>query len=234
MTTSLNRSQLIAVGHALAELGGAVDSVEVAGRQLDPTELSTARQALAGELARQPEAHEPTWLDGKLDTFDDRYATMQAKLNKYALGRAINRFVSQDPERVSQQVEVRATMADGRLITVPVEVVDRRATIALQRAASITEVIALAPLLGYAAPAVGAIVAGLAALGARLTGRRSLSTALRKSAGKQLALSVIGLVPFVATMAATSAAVLDMRDTQRARTAPTVATMATLGTAQPE
>ncbi len=225
----LSADQLIAVGRVLDEIG---DQAEVCTVRVDGdieatvADLRQAREAY--EQAGVPSPREPGRLDYYIDKLSDSMDKLEDRLSRSALGRKVKDAITADPERVVNRVNVEVELADGKTITVPVEVLHRGATAFLQRTSTISELAAMLPLLGWVVPAITASVAAVGAGVARMVGKKPLARALWGTAGKHLLLTGTGIIPIVSTSVAAAAAVVDIRDHREVTRSPTVAEVVNL------
>ncbi len=221
-----------------------VKSVKVDGQTI--TDLDAAAAALEQSRVPVPIRGVPDKVVKRLDAGIKR---CEGFLEGSKFGRTVKSIIEADPERVYRKLHVeiehtgpaertgptgtadRTGPADptDRTEHLEVEVMDRRATIALQQVATGIELFSLVPFMGIIAPAIGGLAATVASGVFRLLGRRSLSRALARSAVKQGALAAVGVIPIVGSAVACAAGTVDIRDTEAAASAPNVASIVNLG-----
>ncbi len=214
----------IAAGKVLETLGkdAKVDSIKVDGKDVD---LDAAKAALAD--AERVTASEDGGIVAKLDKFTDKLQSkvddMQASLAKSKPGRAINRVLQSDPEKVTSRAVVDVTLANGTSFSVRVDVVDPRWTGFLQKCSLTAELGSLVPIVGTLGLASASVASFIGSLVAYTLGDKALGSAMLKTSAKHLILAGADVIPFLGDAAAAIAAVIDSSNLKNARAAPSVA-----------
>lgn len=189
-----------------------------AGGQSQELDVTAATNALSEAEARPVPSKEGV-LNKLVDKFEKTADAAKPRLEKSAVGRAILRLLSNDPEVVAKTGTVTIELQNGTSLAVPVKVVDTTATKWLQRTSTLVELVGipvgLIPFLPNVASGGMAIASGLASLFADAIGRRDLGGALRATAGKHVALAVTSVVPGLGEIIAAYSLLLDQSNLRR-------------------
>lgn len=230
--TRIGKDHLIAAGAVIEKVrrdGGAdIERVVIDGKDVD---LRKARAAFAAAAAvpTAETAEDPGRLEQLLDKLEGKVDGFEDRLDRSRMGHVVANALRKDPERVTSRSVVEIDLADGTTLSVPVEVLHRNATAALQKASLGTSIIAMLPLVGQLARAGTALISGVAALVTLAIGKRHLAAALGSTALKHVTLTGIGFVPLVSNLAGSLAIVGDRTDLKELRRPATVEDTVNLG-----
>jgi hypothetical protein len=223
---SLQDLRLIAAGKALAQVASPseVASILVDGKKVDGKRA--LRACLAAEVAaKKPPPALPDFVERIVGKVERRVGELETKLEGSKLGRPIAKILKLTPERVTARLPVEITLVGGRSQRFEVEVEDRPASRLLARLSMFGAIGGMLPLIGGFAPAGAALVAGIAAIVARVIGEAPLGRACARTAVKELGVTGGDLIPVIGYATAALASAVE---TQHYRAAPPIATIVEL------
>ncbi|MDP2339999.1 MAG: hypothetical protein Q8O67_03490 [Deltaproteobacteria bacterium] len=227
---------LIAVGAALkaAEKNG-IEVEDIAKVSLNGTAVDVAAASAALAKASLPEpASDPGFITRTLDKLETRAASLEDKLEKTNLGKRLVALINKDPERVARDGRVEIELKDGRKFDIPVVIVAKALSEALQRVSMTSTALAMTPIVGAFVSAGTAIASGLAALLAAAFGDHALAKSFAGMAAKHGALLAVGFVPVMSNLSSGIALVVDRHDLKDLRKPPSVADIVNLSSFAPD
>ncbi len=227
---------LVAVGAAIkgAEQKG-VPHADIAKVSLDGTsvDVDAALEALAVASETAPKTP-PGIVTRVLDRLETRVQSVEAKLETTTLGKRLVAIINKDPERVSREGRVEIELKDGRKIEIPVVIVSRALSKALQAVAIGATALSLTPIVGSFVLAGTALASGLAALIAAGVGDAALAKSLGGMAAKYGTLLAVSIIPVFSNLVGAAALVADRADLKELKKPPSVADIVNLAAfAQP-
>jgi len=214
----LSNEQVLAIRSAIKDLGPdeRVSSLKVNGKDVSLDEVMSAEVDAAGVDPKEPgritrKANEIIdKLELKIDKFD-------AKLEGGGWRQKALVVLKSNPERVTRKATLELTLESGGTLRLPLDTIDRKATLKLEKMSRGAEMLAIMPLLGKLVPALTALGSGIASVTARARGDDALADATRKTANKHLVLTGLNFVPGLGEAACAMAAVNDHREVSRLR-----------------
>jgi hypothetical protein len=231
----IRNDALVAVGAALkaAENNG-VTAGDIATVTLDGAVVDVAAASAALVTASHPAPpDDPSIITRTLDKLETRAASLEDKLEKTNLGKRLVAIINKDPERVAREGRVEIELKDGRRFDIPVVIVSKTLSEALQKISMTSTALSMTPIVGGFVSAGTAIASALAALVAAAFGDTALAKSLAGMAAKHGTLLAVGLVPVMSSLSGAMAIIVDRHDLKELRQPPSVAAIVNLGAAAP-